>query len=126
RTSDAYLRHLTRRPEHRPLELVHLLVAEQLREFIGPAGDELDDDETLRELGWTLEIRAQVLAMCEQIAARPGWPEQVAAGLEEDSLERFHQADAAAQLLDIDTWDHHLRRVEADPLRSPSWFRLVT
>jgi hypothetical protein len=126
RAADAYLRHLIRRPEHRPLELAHLLVAEQLREFIGPAGEELEDDETLRELGWMLEIRGRVLDMCERVAARPGWAERVAEGLEADSLERFHQADAAAQLLDIDAWPHHLRRVRADPRRSPSWFRLVS
>ncbi|MFO7561721.1 MAG: hypothetical protein R6X02_03670 [Enhygromyxa sp.] len=126
RASEAYLRHLVRRPEHRPLELLHLLVAEQLREFIGPAGEQLDDDETLRELGWTLEIRARVLDMCERVAARPGWAERVAEGLEAEPLERFHQADAAAQLLDIDAWPHHLRRVQADPRRSPSWFRLLS
>lgn len=126
RAADAYLRHLVRRPEHRPLELTHLLVAEQLREFIGPAGEELEDDETLRELGWTVEIRSRVLEMCERVAARPGWAERVAEGLEAESLERFHQADAAAQLLDIDAWPHHLRRVQADPRRSPSWFRLVS
>lgn len=126
RAADAYLKHLVRRPEHRPLELTHLLVAEQLREFIGPAGEELEDDETLRELGWTLEIRSRVLEMCERVAARPGWAERVAEGLEAESLERFHQADAAAQLLGIDAWPHHLRRVQADPRRSPSWFRLVS
>jgi hypothetical protein len=125
RAAEAYLRHLARRPEHRPLGLGHLLVAEQLREFIGPVGDELDDDETLRELGWTLDIRRRVLELCERVAARPGWAERVSEGLEAESLERFHQADAAAQLLDIDAWPHHLRRVQADPRRSPSWFRLL-
>jgi len=125
RAAEAYLRHLVRRPEHRPLDLAHLLVAEQLREFIGPVGESLDDDDVLRELGWTLEIRARVLDMCERFAARPGWAEAVAEGLEVESLEHFHQADAAAQLLDIDAWPHHLRRVQADPGRSPSWFRLV-
>jgi hypothetical protein len=49
----------------------------------------------------------------------------VHAGLEAESLETFHQADAAAQLLGIDAWPHHLRRVEANPRNSPSWFRLV-
>jgi hypothetical protein len=125
RAAAAYLRHLSRRPEHRPLELVHRLVAEQLREFIGPVGDELEDDETLRELGWTLEIRAAVLDMCERVAERPEWVGLVNAGLEAESLETFHQADAAAQLLGIDAWPHHLRRVQANPRNSPSWFRLV-
>lgn len=125
RAAAAYLRHLARRPEHRPLELVHRLVAEQLREFIGPVGDELEDDETLRELGWTLEIRAAVLDMCERVAERPEWEGLVYAGLEAESLVAFHQADAAAQLLGIDAWPHHLRRVEANPRNSPSWFRLV-
>jgi hypothetical protein len=125
RAAEAYLRHLSRRPEHRPLELAHRLVAEQLREFIGPVGDELEDDETLRELGWTLEIRRAVLDMCERVAERPEWAALVHAGLEAESLETFHQADAAAQLLGIDAWPHHLRRVEASPSNSPSWFRLV-
>jgi hypothetical protein len=125
RAAAAYLRHLSRRPEHRPLDLAHRLVAEQLREFIGPVGDELEDDETLRELGWTLEIRRAVLDMCERVAERPEWPGLVNAGLEAESLETFHQADAAAQLLGIDAWPHHLRRVEASPRNSPSWFRLV-
>ena len=70
--------------------------AEQLREFIGPVGDELEDDETLRELGWTLEIRRAVLDMCERVAERPEWAALVHAGLEAESLETFHQADAAA------------------------------
>jgi hypothetical protein len=125
RAAEAYLRHLSRRPEHRPLELAHRLVAEQLREFIGPVGDELEDDETLRELGWTLEIRRSVIDMCERVAERPEWVGLVHAGLEAESLETFHQADAAAQLLGIDAWLHHLRRVEANPSNSPSWFRLV-
>jgi hypothetical protein len=125
RAAAAYLRHLSRRPEHRPLDLAHRLVAEQLREFIGPVGDELEDDETLRELGWTLEIRRVVLDMCERVAERPEWTALVLAGLEAESLEAFHQADAAAQLLGIDAWPHHLRRVEANPRNSPSWFRLV-
>jgi hypothetical protein len=125
RAAEAYLRHLSRRPEHRPLELAHRLVAEQLREFIGPVGDELEDDETLRELGWTLEIRRSVIDMCERVAERPEWVGLVHAGLEAESLEAFHQADAAAQLLGIDAWPHHLRRVEANPSNSPSWFRLV-
>lgn len=125
RAAEAYLRHLVRRPEHRPFDLTHLLVAEQLREFIGPVGGDLADDEVLRELGWTVEIRRRVLDMSERFAARPGWPERVAEGLEAESLVEFHQADAAAQLLDIDAWGHHLRRVKANPRRSPSWFRLV-
>ena len=123
--AEAYLRHLVRRPEHRLLSLSHLLVAEQLREFIGPAGDQLEDDDTLRELGWTLDIRGRVLDMCARVALRSEWPERVAEGLEAQSLELFHQADAAAQLLDIDTWPRHLERVRANPRRSPSWFRLV-
>ena len=123
--SEAYLRHLSRRPDHRALDLRHLLVAEQLREFIGPVGDELEDDETLRELGWTLEIRRRVLDMCATVAERGEWMGQVLEGLETEDLGRFHQADAAAQLLDIDAWPHHLHRVQADPRRSPSWFRLV-
>lgn len=125
RAAEAYLRHLVRRPEHRPLDLRHLLVAEQLREFIGPAREELEDDETLRELGWDLERRARVLEMCERVAQRTEWPAQVREGLEASDLARFHQADAAAQLLDIDAWDHHLRRIEQSPRNSPSWFRLV-
>ncbi|PRP98629.1 hypothetical protein [Enhygromyxa salina] len=125
RAASAYLRHLARRPEHRTLDLAHLLVVEQLREFIGPVGDELEDDETLRELGWTLEIRRVVLDMCARVVARPEWPRLVQEGLETESLERFHQADAAAQLLGIDAWSHHLRRVQASPRSSPSWFRLV-
>ncbi len=64
--------------------------------------------------------------MCDRVAARPGWAERVVEGLEAESLEAFHQADAAAQLLDIDAWPHHLRRVRADPRRSPSWWRLVS
>ncbi|NVB41045.1 hypothetical protein G6O69_24605 [Pseudenhygromyxa sp. WMMC2535] len=123
--AEAYLRHLSRRPAHRSLDLRHLLVAEQLREFIGPVGDDLEEDETLRELGWTLEIRSSVLDMCAQTAERSEWRPQVLEGLEAEDPGRFHQADAAAQLLGIDAWPHHLHRVEADPCRSPSWFRLV-
>ncbi len=28
-------------------------------------------------------------------------------------------------MLDIDAWEHHLRRIEQSPRNSPSWFRLV-
>ena len=125
RVVDAYLRHVVRRPLHRTLDLHHLLVAEQLREFLGPASEPLEDDETLRELGWTLELRAKVLELCDEIVARPGWAEQVRRQLDDDDPLRFHRADVAAQLLDIDAWPHHLARVRADPRHSPSWLRLV-
>ncbi len=125
RAAEAYLRHLVRRPEHRPLDLRHLLVAEQLREFIGPARDELEDDETLRELGWDVDLRARVLDMCERVAARPEWPALVHEGLEAEDLTRFHQADAAAQLLGIDPWPQHVKRIRQNPRSSPSWFRLA-
>lgn len=123
--AQAYLRHLSRRPEHRPLDLIHLLVAEQLREFIAPVGDELEDDATLRALGWDLDCRAAVIEMAGQVVARSEWREQVEAGLAGEDELRFHQADAAAQLLGIDSWPHHHRRVAAEPLHSQSWFPLV-
>lgn len=130
RASAAYLRHLVRRVEGRgqPVDLRHLLVVEQLREFISPVGDELEEDDTLRELGWNVEVRRQVLDACAVVSDRPEWADQVLAGLGEDDPERFYQADAAAQLLGLDSWPHHLRRVEAEPTSphsSASWYRLL-
>jgi len=128
--STGYLRHLVRHIEGagRPLNLRHLLVIEQLREFISPVGEELEDDELLSDLGWTMDVRREVLDMCAGVGEWSAWRAQVETGLGEDDPEVFYQADAAAQLLGVDSWPRHLERVEANPHSphsSASWFRLL-
>ncbi|MEP7011140.1 MAG: hypothetical protein ABJC13_12520 [Acidobacteriota bacterium] len=79
-----------------------------------------DDEEawTEREIhGWTPELRERLIARCDEVLAWPGWREKIALAVltgEAGDRATFAVADQAARALDIDLWDAHFRRAEAE------------
>lgn len=87
---------------------------------------DVDADWTSRsERGWTTERRSELLAVCDSILSRPDWMEQISGSLLSDDEIEFHQANQAAQVLGIDTWDHHWRRWQEKPTDAGRWFHVV-
>jgi hypothetical protein len=74
------------------------------------------------EDGWTTAGRTQLLAEAAAILDRPTWPTMVRRELDSNDRAIFWRADQAAQRLGIDTFDHHLAKIDADPLEA-NWFQ---
>jgi hypothetical protein len=72
--------------------------------------------------GWTATCRGAVEHTCEEILARDSWDDLIKDSLQSENLAVFFQADAAAQVRGIDTFDLHVARVERNPLGG-GWFR---
>jgi hypothetical protein len=109
--------------------IAHLLAAATLRDFL----DEPDVDGAggwaarLRDGvgGWTAARRAELRARAEEVVARPGWRPLVEAALASGDPARLWDADRAARLLGIDTYDVHRQRVERAPTDAFAWSRLL-
>ena len=87
---------------------------------------EEDADWKAREVkGWTPEKRVQFVRTCEEIMNRSVWRERVLAELQSDDETVFFNAARAADLLGIDTWDVHWKRLQKSPLASDRWFAVM-
>ncbi|HXU34122.1 MAG TPA: hypothetical protein VN851_26410 [Thermoanaerobaculia bacterium] len=79
-----------------------------------------EDEEAWAEReihGWTPELRARLIARCDEVLAWPAWREKIAQAVssgEEGDRAAFAAADQAAQRLGIDLWDAHFRRAEVE------------
>ncbi|QDV19677.1 hypothetical protein Pan153_43430 [Gimesia panareensis] len=77
------------------------------------------------ERGWTSECRQELQAVCHRILEQPEWPERVRQGLESADESLFFQANQAARVLKIPTWDHHWKRLQQSPHDASRWFHLL-
>jgi hypothetical protein len=111
-------RYLERVAARAPEELVHLVAAGVLAEYLGEAG-------AAARPGWDEARVAHLAGLAQRILARADWPERVRAGLAGgDPALLAHEADRAARLLGMDVWQHHFERAERDPLGG-AWYRLL-
>jgi hypothetical protein len=101
---ERYLHHLGAAPSR----LAELLTIDSILKFVTRERDWSDAEAR----GWTAERRDAVRARCEALVALPQWKATVDAGLESQDPEAFFEADAAALVLRMDTWDTHYRRLE--------------
>jgi len=109
--------------------LAHLLAAATLREFL----DEPDLSggggwaARLRDGvgGWTAARRAELRALADAIVARPEWRARVDAVLRAGDPATLWDADRAARLVGIDTYDVHAERVRRAPTDAFAWSRLI-
>ncbi|HEV7672685.1 MAG TPA: hypothetical protein VGS22_29545 [Thermoanaerobaculia bacterium] len=89
--------------------------AATIREFLVDDGEDAWADREIH--GWTPELRARLIAQCDEVLAWPAWREkiaQVVSGDGESDRAAFAVADEAARALGIDLWDAHFRRAEVD------------
>ncbi len=71
---------------------------------------------------WTENRRSELSALCSEILERDSWPSVIADELASDDRQTFWQADQAARVLGIDTFDRHLEAIDDDPLEG-TWFQ---
>lgn len=115
---DAYLRHAAARSSP---PLAALLTARTVRDFL--ADPEADWDA--RPAGWTPALRSALAAACDEFLGRPQWPARIAAGLRSPDAAEFNQADQAAGVLGIETWEVHWARLRQDPLEPSRWYDIM-
>lgn len=77
------------------------------------------------ERDWTSERRQKLLSVCNRILEQPAWQTRVQQGLESQDEHLFFQANQAARVLKIPTWDHHWERLQQEPHVAGRWFHLL-
>jgi hypothetical protein len=115
---EAYINCVWSRPD---LALKHFLAIADLRWFLSHA----EGWDEARSSSWTETRRKTLQALCDDVFGRETWRQQVMSALSATDERTFHEGDAAAKWLSIDTWEVHFIRVKADPLRSSSWYSLM-
>ena len=98
--------------------------AAAIRELLVEEDEEAWADREIH--GWTPELRARLIARCDEILAWPAWREriaQIAAGEAERDRAELAAADEAARALGVDLWDAHFRRAEKE-LEPWHWQRI--
>jgi hypothetical protein len=108
--------------EHSAETLADFLVLNSIRRFLQ---DDEADWESRAERGWTDKRRTALEATCTEIIRRPDWVEKVHNALNSQDELVFHEGDQSAKFLDIDTWDHHWRRLQEKPSDSGRWYHLM-
>lgn len=117
-TVELYVGHAGRKA----VSLDHFLTVATIRDFL--ANDEADWDSR-RQHGWTPERRAALAGQCSSFIDRPEWRERIVDGLRSEDEVVFFNADGAANVLGIDTWDYHWERLRASPRKSNRWFPVM-
>nr|PIE35631.1 MAG: limonene hydroxylase [candidate division KSB3 bacterium] len=113
-----YLAHL----EPMAHTLQHFLFAHLINSYLS----ELKEHWTQRKKqGWNLEIRNTLLQTSQRILQRPLWKELVERDLTSDDSATFYTASQAAELLDIDTWDVHWKKLLDKPLEARHWYEIM-
>lgn len=105
RVAELYLRQLGPSPR----KLQQLLVVDALLRFL----DEKNDWRARAANGWSTELRAKLREQCMKVKSLDHWIALVHDALESKDRDVFAEADQAARLLGIDTWDQHFARLQA-------------
>ena len=74
--------------------------------------------------GWSPELRDELLTQTTAITARDVWRRLALEDLESEDSLTFYQAAEVAQVLGIDTYDWHWRRLTSDPARG-NWYHVM-
>jgi hypothetical protein len=112
RVVERYLHHLGREPK----ELAQLLVVDHIARFV----DDEADWSAREQRGWTPALRAALREATAAVKRLPHWHTLIAAGLTAQDRTTFYEADEAAQIMGIDSWNHHFSRLEAGA--DDGWF----
>ncbi len=101
--------------------LNHFLTVLRVRNFLGGTSGW----EKRLAAGWTEPQRERMKAICQSIVGRETWKPLLAEALASANEQEFFEGDQVAQLLGIDTWEVHLKRVRKSLISSSSWYRLM-
>jgi len=115
---EAYLDAVWIQSNRRPLTFV---VVDQIHEWLA-SGDGWDERP---KCGWTITNRERCLQLAAELLSKDGWKEEALSDLASPDSGVFYWANKAARKLGIDTWDVLFARVEAEPIKSASWYDLT-
>lgn len=117
RVAELYLRHLTLGSS--PRKLQQLLAVDALLRFL----DETNDWSARAAKGWTTELRTKLREQCMKVKSLEHWPALIHEGLQSKDRVVFGEADQAARVLAIDTWNEHFARLQAG--EDDSWYSVM-
>lgn len=100
----------------------HLNVLFMIREFLE---DEEADWSEMRKLGWTEDMRTNLLIDIHRIVVQPHWKELVNSKKDTGSDAEYWRVSRAAEYLNIDMWDSYRRRLLEFPEDTGRWFDLM-
>lgn len=115
---ERYLGHL----EVRATALDQLLAVATIQRYVA---DEEADWSTRSERGWTDEKRAGFREKCASIISQPHWKECASEMLQSDDRFEFSRGSQAAEVLGIDTWEQHWKRLRNSPMDSWCWSQVM-
>lgn len=117
-TISRYLQHF---PNH-PRFLKHFLVLASITRYLS---DDEWDVSASKKNGWDNELRKRMLEFAQNFSNQEEWFEQARKGLSSNNQKTFYEADRAAQLLGINIWEIHWKRLEESPLEPARWYSVM-
>lgn len=113
----AFLRHAAERRG----SLGQLLAVNDIANF---GEDATSDWSTLVSIGWTPDVRAEVVAEARRIVARPEWRDLVLRDIRSTDVTEFQWACTAADVLGLDCWEENFQRAaKGDGVADMAWHR---
>jgi hypothetical protein len=113
-----YLTHV----ESKAATLKHLNVAGSILSYLG---DEDWDANDRAKNGWNERNRSLTIEQAQRIIDDPKWKAMAESGLASTERTAFYTANRAAKLLQMDTWDIHWQRLQANPDDEGCWFEIM-
>ena len=114
-----YLKHL----EHNAMSLDQFIVANNIMEFLnGPK----EDWANRKKGGWENYDRHDLAKKAETIVKYPKWKKLVLENLNTNDDAIFWKVSRSADLLKIDIWETHWKRLNGAPLDSGRWYNVMS
>jgi len=113
-----YLRHL----EHKEPTLKEFVIVHNILIFLSVS----DQEWVFRgECGWEKHDHVALAKTAEQITSNPEWKKLVFENLDTDDEALFQYVNRSAEILNIDIWDAHWKRLNEAPLDYGRWFYVM-
>jgi hypothetical protein len=113
-----YVKHL----EPRADRLEQFLIVHTIYDYLSGLKDNWKER---KKQGWTFEIRNTLLQATQRIIQRPQWEELVNSKLSTQNDMEFYIVSRSAELLGIDIWDIHWKRLQEQPFDPRRWQNIM-
>ena len=115
---ECFLRHM----DTRASGLSDFLTISAIKAFVS---DKEADRKHRVQLGWTPEKRKECTTHCTMLLERPHWRQLTLECLDSNDEAVFHSASQVAEVLHIDPWKWHWKRLQQAPRKSTRWFYVM-
>jgi hypothetical protein len=114
-----YLRHI----EHNAMTLDQFIIAYDIKEFLSGS----EEEWSKREKGaWEKHDRHALEKKAEKIVNKPEWRQLVLDNLNTADEAVFWKVNRSADILKIDIWETHWKRLTDSPLDSGRWYNIMS